>query len=54
MVYNEHLQSLVTPRMDYNEYNAAILRAGDLTMTIIKGKCEGMFKLSHATLAVQP
>jgi hypothetical protein len=51
MVYREHLQSLVTPRMDYNEYNPEILRAGDLTMTINKRKCDGWFQLSQATLA---
>jgi hypothetical protein len=48
---NEHLQSLVTPKMEYNEYNAAILRAGDLTMIINNRKCEGWFQLSHGTLA---
>jgi hypothetical protein len=51
MVYNKHLQSLVSPRMDYDEYNAAILRAGNLTMTINKRKCEGWFQLRCATLA---
>jgi hypothetical protein len=37
--------------MDYDEYNAAILKAGELTMTINKQKCEGWFQLSRATLA---
>jgi hypothetical protein len=25
---------MITPEMDYDEYNAAILKAGELTMTI--------------------
>jgi hypothetical protein len=52
MVYNEHLQSMITPTMDYDEYNAAVLKAGELTMTVTKQKCAGWFQLSHATLAL--
>jgi hypothetical protein len=51
MVYNKHLQSMITPEMDYDKYNAAILKAGELTMAINKRKCEGWFQLSRATLA---
>jgi hypothetical protein len=49
MVYNEHLQSMITPTMDYDEYNAAVLKAGELTMTVTKQKCAGWFQLSRAT-----
>ena len=51
MLYNKHLQSMITPEMDYDEYNAAILKAWELTMTINKRKCEGWFQLNRATLA---
>ncbi len=50
MVYNKHLQSMITPAMDYNEYNAAVLKARELTMTANKQKCKGWFQLSRATL----
>jgi hypothetical protein len=36
--------------MDYDEYNAAILKAGDLTMTINKKKFKWWFQLQCATL----
>jgi hypothetical protein len=51
IVYNEHLQSMITPTIDYDEYNAAVLKAGKLTMTVTKQKCVGWFQLSCATLA---
>jgi hypothetical protein len=37
--------------MDYDGYNKAILKAGELTMTHTKQKCAGWFQLSRATLA---
>jgi hypothetical protein len=42
MMYNEHLQSMITPTMDYDEYSAAVLKAGELTMTVTKQKMCGM------------
>jgi hypothetical protein len=42
---------MITPEMDYDKYNAAILKAGELTMTINRRKCEGWFQLNRATLA---
>jgi hypothetical protein len=52
MVHNKPLQSMITPAMDYDEYNDAVLKAGELTMTNNKRKCEGWFQLSQATLAL--
>ena len=51
MVFKEHLQSMITPDMDYDMCNEAILKAGDLTVTHTKQKCAGWFQLSRATLA---
>jgi hypothetical protein len=33
MVYNEHLLSLTTPGIEYNDYQEIILKAGMLTAT---------------------
>ena len=42
---------MITPDMDYDVYNKAILKAGELTVTHTKRKCAGWFQLSRATLA---
>ena len=51
MVFNEHLQSMITPEMNYDMYNKGILKAGELTATHTKQKCAGWFQLSRVTLA---
>ena len=33
MVHNKHLSSLTTPDIDYNDYQAIIIKAGELTAT---------------------
>ena len=51
MVYNKHLISLATLDMEYNDYQAMIMKAGELTATYHKHQCDGRFQMSHTTLA---
>ena len=51
MVYNEHLASLTTPDMEYDDYQATIMKAGELTATHHKRQCDGWFQMSRTTLA---
>jgi hypothetical protein len=51
MVYNEHLISLTTPDIDYNDYQSIIMKAGEFTATPHKRQCDGWFQMSHTTLA---
>jgi hypothetical protein len=51
MVYNEHLLSLTTPGIEYDNYHEIILEAGMLTTTYHKQQCNGWFQMSCATLA---
>jgi hypothetical protein len=51
MVYSEHLLSLTTPGIEYDNYQDIILEAGMLTATYHKQQCNGWFQMSRATLA---
>jgi hypothetical protein len=51
MVYNEHLLSLTTPGIDYDDYQETILNAGKLTAIYHKRQCSGWFQLSRTTLS---
>jgi hypothetical protein len=51
MVYNKHLISLTTPDMEYDDYQAMIMKAGELTTTHHKRKGDGWFQMSCTTLA---
>jgi hypothetical protein len=51
MVYNEHLLSLTTPGIDYDDYQETILDAGKLSATYHKRQCTGWFQLSRTTLS---
>jgi hypothetical protein len=51
MVYNEHLLSLTTLGIEYNDYQEIILKAGMLTATHHKRQCKGWFQMSQAVLA---
>ena len=49
--YNEHLLSLTTPGINYDDYQESILDAGRLTATYHKHLCTGWFQLSRTTLS---
>jgi hypothetical protein len=51
MVYNEHLISLTTSGITYDDYQECILDAGRLTATYHKRLCTGWFQLSCTTLS---
>jgi hypothetical protein len=50
IIYNGHLTSLTTPDMDFTEFNASILQAGELTANVLKEKCKGWFQFSRDML----
>jgi hypothetical protein len=50
-VYNEHLLSLTTNGIKYDEYQNAILQAGQVTAMYHKRQCEGWFHNSWLILA---
>ena len=51
MVYNEHLVTLTTPGINYDDYQVSILDTGKLTATYHKRLCTGWFQLSRTTLS---
>jgi hypothetical protein len=51
MVYNEHLISLTTPDIDYNDNQSIIMKAREFTATHHKRQCDGWFQMSRTTLA---
>ena len=50
-MYNNHLISLTTPDINYNDYQEIIMKAGEITTTHHKSQCDGWFQMSHTTLA---
>ncbi len=50
-LFNEHLLSLITPDIGYDEFQTVILKAGALTATYQKHQCNGWYQMSRATLA---
>jgi hypothetical protein len=52
MVNNEHLLSLTTLDIDYDDYQAIIMKARELTATHHKRQCDGRFQMSCTTLAL--
>ena len=50
-IYVQHLKDLTTDNMPYEDFNAAVLQAGELTATIVRTRVEGWFQFSSDTLA---
>jgi len=52
MVYNnEHLSSLTTPNIHYDDYQAIIIKAGELTTTHHTRQCNGWFQIHNVNLS---
>jgi len=48
---NKHLKEMITDDMDYEQFNKSILKAGEMTATIIKENCEGWYQYNRETIA---
>ena len=50
-MYNHYLLDMVSDDMDYDTFNECVIKAGELTATIVKKKCEGWFQFSRESMA---